>query len=90
MWIDPTNADRMAVVNDGGVSISINHGRSWNHIQLPIAQIYHVTVDNQIPYNVYGNRQDGSSYSGPSNSLQFGGGELATDFAQRVASCVRR
>ena len=73
MWIDPTNADRMAVVNDGGVSISINHGRSWNHIQLPIAQIYHVTVDNQIPYYVYGNRQDGSSYSGPSNSLQFGG-----------------
>jgi photosystem II stability/assembly factor-like uncharacterized protein len=73
MWIDPTNADRMAVVNDGGVAISINHGRSWNHIQLPIAQIYHVTVDNQVPYYVYGNRQDGSSYSGPSNSLQFGG-----------------
>jgi photosystem II stability/assembly factor-like uncharacterized protein len=73
MWIDPTNADRMAVVNDGGVSISVNHGQSWDHIQLPIAQIYHVTVDNQIPYNVYGNRQDGSSYAGPSNSLQFGG-----------------
>jgi photosystem II stability/assembly factor-like uncharacterized protein len=74
MWIDPTNADRMAVVNDGGVSISVNHGRTWDHIQLPIAQIYHVTVDNQIPYHVYGNRQDGSSYSGPSNSLQFGFG----------------
>lgn len=73
MWIDPTNGNRMAVVNDGGVSISINHGRTWDHIQLPIAQIYHVTVDDQIPYNVYGNKQDGGSYRGPSNSLQFGG-----------------
>ncbi|MGB7175024.1 MAG: hypothetical protein WBD23_15855, partial [Candidatus Acidiferrales bacterium] len=72
MWIDPTNADRMAVVNDSGVSISINHGRTWDHIQLPIAQIYHVTVDDQIPYNVYGNKQDGGSYRGPSNSQQFG------------------
>ncbi len=73
MWIDPTNGDRMAVVNDQGVSISVNRGHSWDHIQLPIAQIYHVTVDDQIPYCVYGNRQDGSSYRGPSNSLQFGG-----------------
>jgi len=73
MWIDPTNGDRMAVVNDQGVSISVDRGHSWDHIQLPIAQIYHVTVDDQIPYFVYGNRQDGSSYRGPSNSLQFGG-----------------
>src|SRR5499425_2185349 len=73
MWIDPTNGDRMAVVNDGGVSISVNHGHTWDHIQLPIAQIYHVTLDDQIPYFVYGNRQDGPSFRGPSNSLQFGG-----------------
>jgi photosystem II stability/assembly factor-like uncharacterized protein len=73
MWIDPTNGDRMAVVNDGGVSISVNRGHTWNRIQLPIAQIYHVTVDDQIPYFVYGNRQDGPSYRGLSNSLQFGG-----------------
>ena len=73
MWIDSTNGDRMAVVNDGGVSISVNRGHTWNRIQLPIAQIYHVTVDDQIPYFVYGNRQDGPSFRGPSNSLQFGG-----------------
>src|SRR5439155_1480183 len=73
MWIDPTNGDRMAVVNDGGVNISVNRGSSWNHVNLPIAQIYHVTVDDQIPYFVYGNRQDGPSWRGPSNSLQFGG-----------------
>jgi photosystem II stability/assembly factor-like uncharacterized protein len=73
MWIDPTNGDRMAVVNDGGVSISVNRGHSWDRIQLPIAQIYHVTLDDQIPYFVYGNKQDGPSYRGPSNSLQFEG-----------------
>jgi photosystem II stability/assembly factor-like uncharacterized protein len=75
MWIDPTNANRMAVANDGGVSISTTRGRSWLRVQLPIAQIYHVTVDNRIPYFVYGNKQDGPSYRGPSNSRT--GGQIA-------------
>jgi photosystem II stability/assembly factor-like uncharacterized protein len=74
MWIDPTNGDRMIVANDGGAGITINRGRTWNRIQLPIAQLYHVTVDNQVPYFVYGNKQDGSSYRGPSNSLSGGRG----------------
>jgi photosystem II stability/assembly factor-like uncharacterized protein len=73
MWIDPTNGDRMAVVHDQGVSISLNRGHTWHRVQLPIAQMYHVTVDDQIPYYVYGNRQDGPSFRGPSNSLEFGG-----------------
>jgi photosystem II stability/assembly factor-like uncharacterized protein len=76
MWIDPTNANRMAVANDGGISISLTRGRTWNRIQLPIAQMYHVTVDNRIPYFVYGNEQDDPSYRGPSNTRGggFGGG----------------
>src|ERR1051326_888845 len=72
MWIDPTNADRMAVANDAGISISTTRGRFWNRINLPIAQIYHVTVDTRIPYFVYGNKQDGPSYRGPSNSRTGG------------------
>ncbi|HEX7138292.1 MAG TPA: hypothetical protein VF219_10610, partial [Vicinamibacterales bacterium] len=68
MWIDPTNADRFVVAHDDGLSFSVNRGRSWHQIQLPVAQMYHVAVDNQIPYNVYGNRQDGPSTRGPSNS----------------------
>ena len=66
MWIDPTNGNRQAVAGDGGVSISHNRGKSWFRIQLPVAQLYHVTVDNQIPYYVYANRQDGPSAKGPS------------------------
>jgi photosystem II stability/assembly factor-like uncharacterized protein len=68
MWIDPGNANRMIVANDPGVSISTTRGRTWLRVQLPIAQMYHVTVDNRIPYFVYGNKQDGPSYRGPSNS----------------------
>ena len=74
IWIDPTDANRQAVGHDGGISISINRGKSWQQIQLPIGQMYHVTVDNRIPYFVYGNRQDGPSTMGPSNS-RLGTGE---------------
>ncbi len=69
IWIDPTNPDRIMVAHDGGVSISYNHGKTFQGVVLPIAQMYHVAVDDQIPYNVFGNRQDGWSYMGPSNSL---------------------
>src|SRR5207249_7778816 len=75
MWIDPTNANRMIVGHDQGVSVSQTRGRTWLKQRLPNAQLYHVTVANQIPYYVYGNKQDGPSYRGPSNSrLDEGGG----------------
>ena len=72
MWIDHTNADRMAVAHDGGVSISEDRGASWFKVQLPLAQMYHVTVDDAIPYNVLGNRQDGPSTRGPSRAFLGG------------------
>lgn len=74
IWIDPTDANRMAIANDSGVSLSVNRGRTWQRIQLPNGQLYHVTTDNQIPYYVYGNRQDGPSYRGPSRTGGGGGG----------------
>jgi photosystem II stability/assembly factor-like uncharacterized protein len=75
MWIDPTDGNRMIVGHDQGVSISHTRGRTWLKQRLPNAQLYHVTVDNQIPYYVYTNKQDGPSYRGPSNSrLDEGGG----------------
>ncbi len=70
IWIDPTNADRFMVAHDGCASITLNGGESYQRVVLPIAQMYHVAVDDQIPYNLYGNRQDGYSYRGPSNSRQ--------------------
>jgi len=69
MWVDPTDGDRMVAAGDGGVSISRDRGQTWFRVQLPVGQLYHVTVDNQVPYWVYTNRQDGPSMMGPSNSL---------------------
>ena len=73
MWIDPLLPDRMIVGHDGGVSISTTRGSSWFRPLLPIAQMYHVSVDTEVPYNLYGNRQDGPSTHGPSNTLSGGG-----------------
>jgi len=81
IWIDPTNGDRMIVVGDGGLSISENRGKSWHRVQLPVAQLYHVTTDTKTPYNVLTNRQDGPSMKGPSRSRtggMFGPGFIPT------------
>lgn len=70
IWFDPQVPDRIMVAHDGCASLSYNRGKSYHRVVLPIAQMYHVSTDDQIPYNVFGNRQDGYSYMGPSNSLQ--------------------
>ncbi len=72
MWIDPGNGDRMIVAHDQGLSISINRGKTWFRQRLTNAQMYHVTVDTEIPYNVLGNKQDEPTYRGPSNSRIMG------------------
>jgi photosystem II stability/assembly factor-like uncharacterized protein len=85
VWVDPLNSQRILVANDAGISISLDGSRSFEHIRLPISQVYHVTVDDQIPYKIYGNLQDATSFVGPSNSLGAsgyggGGGITAADF----------
>ena len=72
MWFDPMDANRIMVAHDGCLNMTYNGGKTWSNINLPVAQMYHVSVDNQIPYNVYGNRQDGYSYKGPGISMQIG------------------
>lgn len=69
IWIDPKNPNRILTAHDSGGSISLDGGKSWQQIKLPIAQIYHVYTDNRIPYDVMGNRQDDDGEWGPSRSL---------------------
>ncbi len=69
LWIDPENPDRLIIGNDQGIHVSVNRGETYLTTEPPISQMYHVTVDNAVPYNVLGNRQDGPSYRGPSNTL---------------------
>ena len=46
VWIDPKNPRRMIAANDGGVDVSVDGGETWYAPPLPIAQFYHVSVDN--------------------------------------------
>lgn len=40
---------------------------------LPLGQFYHVDVDDDFPYNVYGGMQDNGSWVGPGFALKRGG-----------------
>ncbi len=65
-WIHPENGKFMMDGNDGGLNITRDGGKSWSFVQtIPVAQFYHIAVDNEIPYNVYGGMQDNGSWAGP-------------------------
>ena len=66
---DPSNSDKVFVATDGGLYRSLNGGTTMERIEnLPLSQFYHVSLDNQEPYNVYGGLQDNNSWFGPSAS----------------------
>jgi photosystem II stability/assembly factor-like uncharacterized protein len=72
VWIDPNNSDHLITGDDGGLWYSYDAGnRWWKAENLPVSQFYHVSVDMQQPYRVYGGLQDNSSWVGES---QFPGG----------------
>ncbi|SFW15130.1 VPS10 domain-containing protein [Cellulophaga fucicola] len=65
-WIHPENGEFMMDGNDGGLNITKDGGKTWRFIgNLPVAQFYHINVDNEFPYNVYGGMQDNGSWRGP-------------------------
>jgi photosystem II stability/assembly factor-like uncharacterized protein len=78
LWIDPKNPKRMINCNDGGIDITADGGKTWYAPPMPIAQFYHVNVDNATPYNVMGNMQDLGTARGP--HLGFAGRLLMRDW----------
>ncbi|KRO81549.1 MAG: hypothetical protein ABR91_03490 [Polaribacter sp. BACL8 MAG-120531-bin13] len=65
-WIHPKNGQFMMDGNDGGMNITRDGGASWRFIgNIPVAQFYHISTDNEYPYNVYGGMQDNGSWRGP-------------------------
>ncbi|SMC87170.1 Uncharacterized protein SAMN05660703_3122 [Cellulophaga tyrosinoxydans] len=65
-WIHPKNGQFMMDGNDGGMNITKDGGKSWRFIgNIPVAQFYHISADNEFPYNVYGGMQDNGSWRGP-------------------------
>lgn len=73
MWIDPRNAARLATAFDGGANISTDGATTWLQTPLVVAQSYHVSTDDRVPYTVCTENQDSGSACGPSNSLMSGG-----------------
>jgi photosystem II stability/assembly factor-like uncharacterized protein len=73
IWWDPKDADRFAITHDAGITLTTQHGRSTQRVQLPIGQMYHVTVDHEVPYNVYSNMQDDGTMRGPAIASEGAG-----------------
>ena len=85
LWIDPDNADRMIIGDDGGAQVSFDGGENWSsyHNQ-PTAQFYRVVTDNHFPYRVYGAQQDNSTVR---ISNRTDGGAITEDDWESTAGC---
>jgi photosystem II stability/assembly factor-like uncharacterized protein len=79
IWMDPKNADRYVVTHDGGLNITTQRARSSKRVTLPIGQMYHVFVDNEVPYRVYSNMQDDGTVRGRVNEPEGGFGNSSWD-----------
>jgi photosystem II stability/assembly factor-like uncharacterized protein len=84
IWIDPLQPDRFMVAHDGGASITLNRGKTFSRVVLPIAQMYHVYADTRVPYDLFGNRQDGTSYRLPSRALA---GSISEGDWEHIGGC---
>ncbi len=69
VWVNPHDPKILLEGNDGGATVSTDGGESWSseHNQ-PTGQFYHVALDDQFPFRMYGAQQDEGSISGPSAS----------------------
>jgi len=71
IWIDPANSDHLLSGNDGGVWVTWDAGRNWDHLNnIALGQFYEVAFDFQKPYHVCGGLQDNYSWCGPSSTTQ--------------------
>ncbi|MCU0356052.1 MAG: glycosyl hydrolase [Cyclobacteriaceae bacterium] len=62
LWINPLDNKNMVIADDGGASITFNYGKTWTHQNnMPTAQLYRISVDNQFPYRIYAGQQDNTS-----------------------------
>lgn len=73
-WVSTADPDFIIEGNDGGMSITRDKGRTWRFVEnLPVAQFYHINVDNAFPYNLMGGMQDNGSWVGPAYVFKAGG-----------------
>lgn len=65
-YINPNDPSLLINGNDGGLNVSRDMGKTWFFAEgITVGQFYHINVDNEVPYNVYGGMQDNGSWTGP-------------------------
>ena len=66
LWVNPDRDKHLILGNDGGINISYDDGENWIKCNTPpLGQFYHVEVDMEKNFNVYGGLQDNGSWYGP-------------------------
>lgn len=69
IWINPYHPKIMFEGDDGGATVSVDGGKTWStELNQPTGQFYHIVLDDQFPYHVYGAQQDEGAFEGPSAS----------------------
>ncbi len=70
LWINDDNPQQMVLGTDGGLYLSWDAGKTWNHVESIVAgQFYAIALDDAQPfYNVYGGLQDNQTWGGPSRT----------------------
>ncbi|HYV90659.1 MAG TPA: hypothetical protein VE978_02710 [Chitinophagales bacterium] len=71
LWWNPHNSKNWIQGDDGGGEITFDGGNSFSDLDFPTGQFYHVSVDNDFPYGVYGCQQDNSSIKIKSRTDDF-------------------
>jgi photosystem II stability/assembly factor-like uncharacterized protein len=70
IWIDPRNPKILLAGNDGGGTVSVDGGEHWStQLNQPTGQYYHVAIDDQFPFHVFGAAQDEGAFEGPSAAV---------------------
>lgn len=71
IWINPHDTKILLEGDDGGATISVDGGTTWStENNQPTGQYYHVALDDQFPFHVYGAAQDEGAFEGPSASSE--------------------
>jgi photosystem II stability/assembly factor-like uncharacterized protein len=59
VWVNPKHPNILLEGNDGGATVSVNSGATWSSVvNQPTGQIYHVALDDQFPFHLFGASQD--------------------------------
>ncbi|MEO7201318.1 MAG: glycosyl hydrolase, partial [Candidatus Tumulicola sp.] len=83
LWINPRHTNILLEGNDGGATVSVNRGDTFSREDnQPTGQIYHIALDNQFPFHIFGASQDEASWEYTS---AFVGGSIPPSELHTVA-----